>query len=99
MSDDLDEPTGPAEVVDFNNPDAWGFCKYCAFQVATQLEPPHQVLIHERMAGGWTWSRCYGSLLEPTEQPDPEAWPITYTKVLQDALNENEANDDDEQDD
>jgi hypothetical protein len=51
------------------------------------------------MAGGWTWSRCYGSLLEPTEQPDPEAWPITYTKVLQDALNENEANDDDEQDD
>jgi hypothetical protein len=50
--------------------DEWGYCKYCAFEVAVDPETGN-MLAHERRDGTWSSSRCYGSLLEPSPQPSP----------------------------
>lgn len=75
--------------VDFDDPLAWGFCKYCAFQVAVDLDTG-QMLAHDMPVPGTTagHTRCYGSLLEPSEQPAPECTPITWQQELVAALTE-----------
>lgn len=57
----------------FDDPGAWAYCEYCAFQVAYDNELGI-LLGHERMyhPSGLT-QRCYGGGTEPTEQPGPEA--------------------------
>lgn len=59
----------------FDDPDAWGFCKYCAFEVAVDIEAG-RIYPHDRRAGDWAMRRCYGSLLEPTPLPTPERRPV-----------------------
>lgn len=73
--------------IGFDQPGAWGFCKYCAFQVAVDLETG-KMLAHERRNGGWAFVRCYGSLMEPTEQPAPDAMPVKWEQEFVDALSE-----------
>lgn len=70
--------------VGFNEPGAWGYCMYCAFQVATDQDTG-QMFVHARLKK-WVSERCYGSLLEPTEQPGPEAEPVSYEDVIADAI-------------
>ncbi|MFD4474614.1 hypothetical protein ACFWPU_00655 [Streptomyces sp. NPDC058471] len=81
---DISDSAEPAEVVDFNDPNAWGFCRYCAFQVATLLEPPHKMLAHDRLTGygGKESCRCHGSLLEPTVQSGPDVAPASDDKII-----------------
>lgn len=71
--------------VAFNDPLGWGYCKYCAFEVAVNPETG-RMLIHERMKGDKTNQRCYGSLLEPTPQPAPEATPTAWWEATMEAL-------------
>ncbi|GGR51461.1 hypothetical protein [Streptomyces roseolus] len=71
--------------VAFDDPAAWGYCPYCAFEVA--LDPDAgQMLAHERMDMGFIKRRCYGSLMPPAAQPGPEAEPVTYEEVIADAI-------------
>jgi hypothetical protein len=74
--------------VDFDDPLGWGYCEYCAFEVAVDPETG-RMLAHERRNGGWDFVRCYGSLLDPTEQPAPEAKPKTWQEAVVEALSEN----------
>jgi hypothetical protein len=67
--------------------DEWGYCKYCAFEVAVDPETGN-MLAHERRDGTWSSSRCYGSLLEPSPQPSPEAKPVTWEEDVVQALEE-----------
>jgi hypothetical protein len=71
--------------VEFNDPEAWGYCKYCAFQVARDLETGN-LLVHTRRTGSWDTERCYGSLLEPSPQPGPEAKKTSLEEDLAEAL-------------
>lgn len=75
--------------------DPAGFCRYCAFVVAVDSDTG-LMLAHERVKSikyGSNAERCYGSLLEPTEQPGPEAWPEPYEKVIADAIAEDGGDD------
>lgn len=74
--------------VAFDDPLGWGFCEFCAFEVAADIETG-QLLVHSRRAGGWEFIRCYGSLLEPTPQPAPEAKPKRWEEAVVEALSEN----------
>ena len=60
------------EDIAFDDPDAWGFCACCAFQVAVDLVTrrmmPHTV-------GFITQSVCSGSGWEPDVQEAPEMQP------------------------
>ncbi|WP_432112778.1 hypothetical protein [Streptomyces sp. S1] len=69
----------------FSDPDAWGYCPYCAFVVAVDLES-RQMLGHDRMGDCFITRRCYGSLMEPGVQPAPEAEPIPYEDVIANAI-------------
>lgn len=80
----------------FNDPGAWGYCKYCAFMVARDLDT-EMLLVHERVESisyGNKSKRCYGSLTEPTEQPGPEAEPVKHEEVIADAIAEEDGGDD-----
>lgn len=68
-----DEEPDPAE---FGNPDAWGFCKYCAFDVAVQTEDPFTMLDHKRTTNGWGMKFCPGGGCVPTVAPGKEAAPV-----------------------
>lgn len=70
-------------TVAYNDPDAWGYCRYCAFEVAVDLET-RQMLVHERMGRGYLKTRCYGSLMAP------EAEPVSYEDVIADAIRSDE---------
>lgn len=61
----------------------WGFCQYCAFLIPVE---DGRLFVHERRDGGWSTTRCYGSNMEPTEQPAPEAHPKSYMDVIAEAL-------------
>lgn len=76
-------------TVAFSDPNAWGYCRYCAFEVAVDLET-RQMLVHERMGRGYLKVRCYGSLMAPTEQPAPETEPVSYEDVIADAIRSDE---------
>lgn len=65
-----------ADDVDFDDPDAWGFCRYCAFDVAVTLNSPRLMLPHGRTDYGWIKRPCYGGDREPTEAPGKEATPV-----------------------
>ncbi|MFE6222947.1 hypothetical protein [Streptomyces sp. NPDC057854] len=72
-------------TVAFDDPAAWGYCQYCAFNVALDLDTG-RMLAHERMDLGFINRRCYGSLMQPSAQPGPEAEPVTYEDVIADAI-------------
>lgn len=62
---------------EFNDPDAWGFCRHCAFLVAVE----DGKLWDHRWLGrqGGSDMDCAGIGLDPDEQPGPEAvplWPV-----------------------
>lgn len=62
----------------FNDPDAWGFCRWCAFLVAQAPDTDGVVRLvgHEHQAGDYTKVLCPGGGEVPTEQPGPEAKPM-----------------------
>jgi hypothetical protein len=74
-----------SEPVGFNDPEAWGYCKFCAFQVARDMDTGN-LLPHMRRTGSWDTERCYGSLMEPSPQPGPEAKKISLEEDLAQAL-------------
>jgi hypothetical protein len=48
------------------------------------------MLRHYRRTGDWDSSKCYGSLLDPTEQPSPECSPVSWEVELVQAMKEAE---------
>jgi hypothetical protein len=84
---------GPAIPGDFDDPDTWGYCKYCAFMVAK--DPVEQRLFeHGRMDPGWIKRPCRGGNKESSEAPGPEAVALpepTPEEVIVDAINEDAA--------
>lgn len=61
-------------MIDFNDPEGWGFCPWCAFQVARDPEAG-TLLDHERQTGDREKVTCYGSGRVGGIQPAPEAKP------------------------
>jgi len=71
--------------VGMDDPDGWGFCCYCAFEVAVNKDSGI-MYVHDRRHAEWSVRRCYGSLLEPTPQPAPEARPKPYEEAIYEAM-------------
>lgn len=79
---------GPAIPGDFNDPEAWGYCKYCAFMVAKDLTGP-RLFGHGHMDSGWVKRPCCGGGEESSEAPGPEAAPVAKPspeEVIVDAM-------------
>lgn len=62
------------EEVHFNDPLAWVYCQYCAFQVAADVATG-VILRHDRRVEGSAHVECKGTGTEPVAQPGPEAVP------------------------
>lgn len=64
-------------IVDFNDPDAWAFCQFCAFLVASDTETgdllPHlrSRTVHTGVYVNFEYEECWGTHLAPTPLPDP----------------------------
>lgn len=71
---DVGDPEPVSDGVAFNDPRAWGFCRYCAFSVAVVLEDG-RMMEHKRRTGSWDHERCGGSGRKPTRQLRPEMTP------------------------
>ncbi|MFF5973660.1 hypothetical protein ACFY7C_19245 [Streptomyces sp. NPDC012769] len=72
-----------SDGVDFNDPRAWGYCKFCVFQVAVDLET-QQIFEHDRMYHGNVRHRCDGSLTEASVQPALEVESAASREVVDD---------------
>lgn len=59
MSDE-DGPASIEDGADFNNSDAWGFCEYCAFEVAVTI-PEGIKVKHRAVRNGGDDATCNGS--------------------------------------
>lgn len=73
--------------VAFDDPLGWGFCKYCAYEVAVDIETG-QLLVHNNPRSMGPIKRCYGSLLAPTVPTPTEATPVTWEETVVEALND-----------
>lgn len=62
-------PVQIRDGADFNNPDAWGFCEWCAFDVAVTI-PGGVRVDHRRFRLGGDDTPCHGSSLV-TVLPSP----------------------------
>jgi hypothetical protein len=65
MSEDV---RPPLDNVGFNDPEAWGFCSYCAFLVGAK---DGLLLPHRRVRNGAEDRQCNGSF-GPADAPVPE---------------------------
>jgi hypothetical protein len=83
---------GDAEPVGFNDPRAWGYCCFCAFDVATDVETgdmlPHDYRYTYSAASSvyinFGSRKCWGSYLSPT-RPSPEvATRVTFEEYYRD---------------
>lgn len=69
-----------AEQVEFNDPKAWGFCQFCAYDVPLSMETgdmlPHMksrmVSLPNGMYPSFVYDQCWGTYLTPTKAPQPD---------------------------
>lgn len=85
---------GPAIPGDFNDPEMWGYCKYCAFEVARDAQD-NVLFKHSHMDASWVKRPCCGGGKPPSQAPGLEAEPVappppTFEEVITDALDEDE---------
>ncbi len=64
------DPRPPLDGKEFNDPTAWGYCRWCAFDVAVYMG---RMVEHRRYRNGHDESACTGSGREPTVPSPTEA--------------------------
>lgn len=72
MSEVEEDPRPPRDTKAFNDPEAWGYCDFCAFDVAVFDGLRDE---HRRIRNGNDSTPCAGSGRPPAERETPDATP------------------------
>jgi hypothetical protein len=81
MSED-DDPRPPIDNKAFNDPEAWGFCDVCAFEVAVFGGRLGEHLRFRNPTEGEGLHLCRGAYKEPINPTPVEAWAKIYIDLV-----------------